>query len=121
MAVMTLDEFVQSSLTNILKGIVAAQRDDEVGEYVASHRLKDMALPSEGGVTSTGLGLTTTVKFDVGVTVESKAEGGAGAGFNIGVIGGKVGGDLSERSEGTSRIQFAVPVKIPTTAGTRPT
>jgi hypothetical protein len=61
--------------------------------------------------------MATTVRFDVGVTVESKAEGGAGVGFNIAVASGKTGGDVSERSEGVNRIQFAVPLRIPTGEG----
>ena len=113
MAIMTLDEFVQSSLTNILKGIAAAQKDGDVREYVANHTLTQIPLPPASGVVTHSRGLATTVRFDVGVSVESKAEGGAGARFNIGVIGGNVGGDVAERHEGTNRIQFSVPVMIP--------
>ena len=119
MAMMTLDEFVTSSLTNILKGITAAQEDGEVGQYIAPGSLVSVDLPNESGVVidRTNEILATTVRFDVGVTAESKAEGGAGIGFSIAVASGKTGGDVSERAEGVNRIQFAVPLRIPSSKG----
>ncbi|MDH3236619.1 MAG: hypothetical protein OEQ29_24130, partial [Alphaproteobacteria bacterium] len=66
MAIMTLDEFVQSSLTNILKGIAAAQKDGDVREYVANHTLTQIPLPPASGVVTHSRGLATTVRFDVG-------------------------------------------------------
>ena len=36
MAMMTLKEFVRSSLTDILKGIIEAQGDEKVGEFVST-------------------------------------------------------------------------------------
>ena len=119
MAMVTLREFVATSLKDILKGIVEAQRDDEVGEYISKGDIGNLSFPADSGVVLEYRDIVTTVKFDIAVTVESRAEGGAGAGFGIGVVFARLGGDLAERSEGISRIQFAVPLVLPQSESTR--
>ena len=119
LATMTLSEFVENSLTDILKGIVAAQENDEVGEFVAKGDIGPLSFPANSGVIREGGMVATTVKFDVAVTAKSRGGGGSGAGFNIGVVRGQLGADTTERSEGISRIQFAVPLILPESETTR--
>ena len=119
MATMTVKDFVRNSLTEILKGIVEAQKDSDVGEFVAKGAIGGLSFPSNSGVVHEARLTATTVKFDVAVTVESSGEGGASAGFDIGVARGDLGGDIAERKENISRIQFAVPLLLPKSEDTR--
>lgn len=116
---MKLRQFVAASLTDVLKGITDAQLDDDVGELVSKGAIGGLNFPESSGVIHQARLVATTMKFDIAVTVESTAGGGTGAGFNIGVVQGKLDGDLSERNEGISRIQFAVPLLLPASEKTR--
>ncbi len=78
-----------------------------------------LSFPSNSGVVHESRLTATTVKFDLAVTVESSGEGGASAGFDIGVARGDLGGDIAEREENISRIQFAVPLILPKSEDTR--
>jgi len=117
MAMMNLQEFVKNSLTEILKGIVESQKDEEVGKYIARDGIGHIKFPPNSGVVHETFIFATTVKFDIAVTVENRAEGGSGLKLDIGVVGGRLGVELAERSEGISRIEFAVPLVLPRSTG----
>ena len=100
---MELDEFVKSTLLQIMNGVKAAQ--DEVGEgsvnpYVNKHMKNKGVLFKE-------------VKFDVAVTTQDKSET-EGKG-KISVLGASIGGGLDTEalSKIATRIQFDVPITYP--------
>jgi hypothetical protein len=103
---MNLAEFVEESLTEILKGIRSAQQKEGGGAIGAEMH----GIPKEGllvhGATS---GIFTVVDFDVSVVAETSA-GGKG-GLRVWSVGLEGEGKRSDQQ--TSRVRFSVQLKIP--------
>lgn len=119
MATMKLRDFVETSLTEIMHGIMAAQRNEEVGAQIAKGAIGGMKFPESSGVYYEARLLATTVKFDVAVTVDQNVGGKADASFDIGVARGGLGGGAETSESSTSRLQFAVPLILPRAEHTR--
>jgi hypothetical protein len=101
---MNLAEFVEESLSEILQGIRAAQKQDGGGAIGAQTYGAPQGL-HHGGVA----GMFTTVEFDVSVVAETTGSGKAG--LKVWSVGFEGGGGHS--SQQTSRVKFAVHIKIP--------
>jgi hypothetical protein len=103
---MNLAEFVETSLTEILSGVRAAQKAEGGGAIGAEGHINPQGTLVHAGGTS---GFFTVVEFDVSVVAETSA-GGKG-GLRVWSVGVEGGGSRSDQQ--TSRVRFAVHVKIP--------
>jgi hypothetical protein len=102
---MNLAEFIDETLSEILKGIQEAQiKDGAVGaEFVAG------AGPLTSNLFSGGVaGTFTAVDFDVSVAAETKVDGKAG--IRVMSIGAEGSGE--RKSQETSRVKFSIPLRI---------
>ncbi|MCX7355715.1 MAG: hypothetical protein NTY59_12970 [Alphaproteobacteria bacterium] len=110
---MDLREFVSATLRDIAFGIQDAQKIDGVGGLIAPSSIGGHELPADSGVTNNSRITSTVVKFDVAVTAEETAAGGAKAGVKVLGLSAGVGGDLTAKSGTASRVQFSVPLVMP--------
>jgi hypothetical protein len=53
------------------------------------------------------------VSFDVAITAEDSAKGGAKVKVLSGILGGDIGGEKGSKNVVASRVQFSVPVLLP--------
>jgi hypothetical protein len=115
---MNVAEFVEETLSEILSGIRAAQNKEGGGaigsaglSWLPNHRPNTLLLP--GGLDA----VFTSVEFDVSVVAETS--GGGKGGLKVWSVGVEAGGQHSNQQ--TSRVRFAVQLKIPSgDAATRP-
>jgi hypothetical protein len=105
---MNLSEFIEETLSEILSGIRAAQGKEGGGAIGAAGILaKNTTLLAEG---YGGDAVFTVVEFDVSVLAETSG-GGKGA-LKVWSVGSlEAGGKRSDQH--TSRVRFAVQLKIP--------
>jgi hypothetical protein len=106
---MDLAEFVEETLSEVLKGIRAAQGKEGGGAVGATGPTLTAAA---GSMLLPGLGhdVFTVVEFDVSVLAETSG-GGKGA-LKVWSVGSlEAGGKRSDQH--TSRVRFAVQLKIP--------
>lgn len=104
---MNVEEFLKEALTSIVRGITAAQQDEEVGSMVGR---KPSRVPDGSGINYDGLGnCISIVTFDLATTVDDKASGGGG----IKVVGFNAGGQIEQQKTTVSRISFSIPVGVP--------
>lgn len=100
---MKLDEYVRETLLAIVRGVVAAQQDEELGQHV-------------GRVANTASGIdldgnpVTSVRFDLATTSEDK--GTAGGGISV-VPFLSAKGDVATAVSSANRLQFSLPLSIP--------
>lgn len=110
---MDLKEFVTKSLTDIVAGIIDAQRTVGVGGLIAPDGIGSHQFAPDSGVVNATRIVSTVVKFDVAITVEHSKSGAAGAGIRIAVVEAKLGGEVEARDTRVSRLQFSVPILMP--------
>lgn len=103
---MNLAEFVEETLTEILKGIRAAQQT-EGGSAIGAQL--NGAIKSTLLVEGPASSMFTIVEFDVSVIAETVAAGKAG----LRVWSAGIEGEGRKSDHQTSRVRFAVQVKIP--------
>jgi hypothetical protein len=77
---MDLKEFVTKSLTDIVAGIMEAQRTEGMGGLIAPDGIGSHQFAAESGVVNETHITSTVVKFDVAITAEHAKSGVAGAG-----------------------------------------
>lgn len=113
---MDLKEFVSETLLAIIGGVDDAQKKaKELGAHVNPGGL----MRSTSNISSNALWDNTTnnyaqqVSFDVAITAEDTAKGGAKVKVLSGILGGDVGGEKGNKNVVASRIQFSVPVLLP--------
>jgi hypothetical protein len=104
-----LAEFVEETLSEVLKGIRAAQGKEGGGAIGAS---RPTLTAAAGSMLLPGFGndVFTVVEFDVSVLAET-SRGGKGGLKVWSVASVEAGGQRSDQQ--TSRVRFAVQVKIP--------
>jgi len=101
-----LAEFIEETLSEILAGIRSAQKKAGGGAVGAQM----YAAPTHNNLISGGTsGQFTIVEFDVLVAAETSA--GGKAGIRVMSIGAEGGGE--RKSQESSRVRFAVQVRIP--------
>jgi NTP-dependent ternary system trypsin peptidase co-occuring protein len=103
---MNVSEFIEETLTEILIGIRNAQKKHG-GGMISAEMYGDTK--SLGVVASGQHGNFTAVQFDVSVLAETK--GGGKAGNRVWSVGAEGSGEHT--SQHTSRIKFAVPLRLP--------
>jgi hypothetical protein len=106
---MELEEFVQNSLVQIMRGIMSAQE-----EWKSKCSGYGVISPAWDGPDDFR-NRTQEVKFDVAVTAATKTEGGGGGGIKVVAfdISGKIGHSVENAT--VSHISFSVPILPPTT------
>lgn len=110
---MDLDEFVESVLVKVLKGIASAQKAEDVGAFVVPGGDGSHEYPKNARCSSSARLKSTIIDFDVAVTVESGDKATGGGGLRIAGIGAKLEGEISSKDTKVSRIQFGVPIMLP--------
>jgi len=106
---MDLKTFVSTTLVEIVEGV------DLAIKAIATKGTNAKINPVPPHVEHSG---TKDVAFDVAVTVTDSSEGGGRAGIKVASvleIGGQ--GTKTTTSEAVSRIQFVVPLAVPSTPG----
>jgi hypothetical protein len=112
---MDLREFVHGALKDVVLGIQDAQREHGIGGYIAPTKgLGGHEFPKDSGVSSHARIVSTVMKFDVAVTAERGKKGGGTVGVRIAVVEAKLGGEGQSTNTTVSRVQFAVPILMPT-------
>lgn len=107
---MQLDEFIKSTLRQIIHGVRDAQKELAADGAAVNPTVR--SAPAGRLVHSTGT-ILQDVEFDIALTVSETDQSGAGVRVGVAWIGGKVdAGSNRERSE-VSRIKFVVPVAFP--------
>lgn len=103
---MELEDFVATSLRQIIKGIQKAQAEPGGENVNAAFRHAELA----GNLMhAQDDGMFTRVDFDVAVTAETA--GKAGAGVKVWSVGFDAGASHTQNK--ASRISFSVPVRLP--------
>jgi len=118
---MKLDEFVETSLIEIIEGVKKAQKatkeSNKTGIEV-NHINPDVMYSADSApkgkfYATSDRNLVHFVDFDVAVTVDTGTAVKGGAGLRVAGIG--VGADVQESSQNivVSRIKFQVPIILP--------
>ena len=109
---MNLDDYVRETLLAVLKGVVQAQQDADVGEFVgrsptgASTHL-NIAKDKDDNTIS-------MVQFDLATTVEDRSERGGKFGIKvIPMLSADAGAKAESASSLVSRLVFSVPISMP--------
>lgn len=112
---MKLDDFVAETLMQIIKGVVAAQEYGNTQNAKVNPITARFHSNTEGHAycQETGVPLQK-VKFDVAVTV-TEEQASASDGESVGSISVSPVSSSSSQNSSMSRIQFEVPVLLPTT------
>jgi hypothetical protein len=107
---MNVEEYVREALISIVRGVKAAQEDEEVGGMIGR-----VSRESGGAAISTDSSgnMVTMVNFDLATTVDEKTKLDAGVKADIKIFAAKAGGESEAKSSSVSRISFTVPVGIP--------
>jgi hypothetical protein len=113
----SLKEFVSQALRDILDGVTDAQTDKKIGKNIAPWGIGDIAYPSDSGAIRKGPFTATVVKFDVAVTAEVTGSAAAGGALKIAVFNLGAHGERGNKNVATNRIQFSVPVSLPSGDG----
>ncbi len=122
---MKLEEFITTTLTQIINGVRKAQLDTkdsavEQGEtglvnprvtYGADDAPKGKHYATSGG------NVVQMVDFDVAVTTQESADVKAGFGVFVAGIGLGTKGGVSSQDSAISRIKFQVPIALPRSQG----
>jgi len=113
---MNLKDFISETLLSIINGVTEAQEQaNDIG-----------ALVNPGGLTintknisdnaiwdNTTNNYAQNVTFDIAVTAEDSATGGAKIKVLSGILSGEAGGEKANKNSIVSRVQFIVPVLLP--------
>ncbi|TXG94011.1 MAG: hypothetical protein E6R09_18180 [Rhodocyclaceae bacterium] len=110
---MNLDEFIKEVLSQIISGVRGAQERDG-GALVVPDGDGGHDYAKHTRVSSSARIKSTIVDFDIALTVEDSTKGTGGGGLKVFGMGANVQGELSSKDTTVSRIQFAVPILLPT-------
>jgi hypothetical protein len=113
---MDIREFVRSALEQIIQAVVEADKAVEpLGAEISPPVKTEWANLATTGKEISHRGLPMReVAFDLAVTVTSATATEGEAGVAIKIITLKAGGKSDKSNEQTSRIQFSIPLTLPT-------
>jgi hypothetical protein len=114
--VVDLKDFVSETLVSIVSGIKDAQEKTKVlGASVNPGGLmrKSEAVSENSTWDNRNNNFSQPVAFDIAITAEDSAKGGAKVKVLSGILGGDIGGEKGSKNVLASRIQFTVPVLFP--------
>ncbi len=113
---MDLKEFVSETLLAIIGGVADAQQKAKV---LSAHVNPGGLTRNIRNVENNAVWDNSTnnyaqqVSFDVAITAEDSATGGAKVRVLSGILGGDIGGEKGNKNVIASRVQFSVPVLLP--------
>ncbi len=118
---MNLEEFVDTSLRQIIAGVKMAQQATRLpGKHPSEADVVNPAVmynadagPKGKYFATVGRNLVHFIDFDVAVTTDSTSEAKAGLSLKVAGIGIGGGGGVSDRDSVVSRIKFQVPIVLP--------
>jgi len=113
---MDLKEFVSETLVSIVEGVKEAQdRTQELDSFVNPGGLmRNVQNVADNQVWDNRTNnFAQQVTFDVAVTAEDSSKGGAKIKVLSGILGGDIGGEKGNKNSIASRVQFTVPVLLP--------
>jgi hypothetical protein len=124
---MNLEEFVETSLKQIIAGVKKAQESTRLpGKHVTESDIVNPGVMYDADHAPKGKYFATIdrkvvhfVDFDVAVTTDSATETQGGLSLKIAGIGAGGGGGSSDRDTVVSRIKFQVPVVFPQAADSK--
>lgn len=96
---MELSQFVRESLSQIIKGVGEARQSQNPDSGVINPKPPDR------------VSAVVHVRFDVSIVTTDTKEGGG----KLSVVAANMAGKISSENTSTSRIQFVVPVELPST------
>jgi len=114
---MDLKEFVSETLVSIVDGIKDAQdKSGELGAAINPGGLMRNTTSVENNAVwdNRDNNYAQPVTFDIAITAEDSAHGGAKVKVLSGIFGGELGGEKGSKNVLASRVQFSVPVLFPT-------
>lgn len=110
---MELKDFISETLKQIMEGVKGAQeKASEMGGAINPRGLLDVN--SVGVVISRLDEVTQLIQFDVVVTTNDTDKAKGGVGVFVGEVGIGVRGETETQSTAVNRIQFSIPVYLPT-------
>lgn len=123
---MNLEEFIETSLKQIIGGVKKAQEATRLpGKHPSEADVINPAVmygadsAHKGKYFATvGRNLVHFVDFDVAVTTDSATEAKGGLSIKVVGIGVGGGGSTSDRDTVVSRIKFQVPIMLPQSVNT---
>lgn len=113
---MELKEFLSETLLAIIAGVTDAQRKaSEHGALVnPTGLMRNVSNVSDNAIwDNSNNNYARTISFDIAITAEDTATGGAKVKVLSGLLGGDIGGEKGNKNSVASRIQFVVPVLLP--------
>lgn len=114
---MDLKDFVSETLVSIVDGIKDAQgKSKEQGASINPGGLmRNTSSVSANSIwDNRNNNYAQPVSFDIAITAEDSAKGGAKVKVLSGLFGGDIGGEKGSKNVLASRVQFCVPVLFPT-------
>jgi hypothetical protein len=112
---MDLKDFIQTAVTEIVEGVVAAQAAAAVHRVVVNPAIDAGARASHSPNGSTSAGpRVSNISFDVAVTgVEDSPGQGSGKLQVVGAWSARAGAETQASSEHLTRLQFSLPIAFP--------
>jgi hypothetical protein len=112
---MDLKDFIQTAVTQIVEGVVAAQASASAHHVVVNPAVEPGARSgAAAGRASADGPRVTNIAFDVAVTgVDSAAGQGSGKLQVAGTWSARAGADTSATGEHCTRLQFSLPIAFP--------
>jgi len=112
-----LNKFIAQALTAIVEGVIEAQKTTKLhGAYINPGGLmRTTQSISENTVwDNRNNNIARTVNFDIAVTIEDATQTSAKIGVVAGLLNMGAGGDSENKAVAASRIQFSIPLLLPT-------
>jgi hypothetical protein len=112
---MELEEFVKSTLVEVVRGVTSAQEEMRgSGARVNPHMRAISKEHSIGQPEGFGGQHVDYMNFDIAVTVQSEQEAKGGGGIKVMGLGVGVDASTGSSTSNVSRISFKVPLMFPT-------
>ena len=116
---MDLKDFIATSLTNLVEGLVEAQKQVAVhsAHINPGNLMRNTSEVGESAIwDNRNNNYARMVTFDVALTAEEGANTGAKVGVAAGLFSLGAGGSTENRNLAVSRVQFSIPVLFPASA-----
>ena len=113
---MELKEFLSETLLSIIAGVTDAQKKAaEHGALVnPTGLMRNTSNVADNAIwDNRNNNYAQSITFDVAITAEDTASGGAKVKVLSGILGGDIGAEKGSKNSVASRIQFVVPVLLP--------
>ena len=113
---MDLKDFVSQTLISIVDGVKEAQKhaNDNDAFVNPGGLMRNAANVGDNSIWDNRTNnYAQHVTFDVAVTAEDTSTGGAKVKVLSGILGGDIGGEKGNKNSVASRVQFSVPVLLP--------